>query len=78
MLPPFGHNLPQTPKNAFPSLPTTPPPMYTPPSTPLQPDLLEDLLAQLQALHPHLDFPPIPERGDLQLYRVRHSKYFFA
>lgn len=52
--------------------------MYTPPSTPLQPDLLEDLLAQLQALHPHLDFPPIPERGDLQLYRVRHSKYFFA
>jgi DNA-directed RNA polymerase len=44
----------------------------------VQPGLLEDLVAQLQAHHPHLEFPPIPARGDLQLHRVKNSKYFFS
>jgi DNA-directed RNA polymerase len=44
----------------------------------LQPDLLQDLLAQLQAQHPGLEFPPIPERGQLSVHRVRNSRYFFS
>jgi DNA-directed RNA polymerase len=39
---------------------------------------LENLVEQLQSMHPNLEFPPIPERGDLALYRVRNSKYFFS
>jgi DNA-directed RNA polymerase len=35
-------------------------------------------VAQLQAKHPTLQFPPIPERGNLALYKVKHSKYFFS
>jgi hypothetical protein len=45
---------------------------------PLQPDLLQDLLAQLQAQHPGLEFPPIPDRGQLSVARVNSSRYFFS
>lgn len=40
--------------------------------------LLEDLLAQLQAAHPDITFPPLPARGKLELEKVRQSTYFFS
>eukprot|EP00879_Flechtneria_rotunda_P019637 GHRR01020633.1.p1 GENE.GHRR01020633.1~~GHRR01020633.1.p1 ORF type:complete len:333 (+),score=114.88 GHRR01020633.1:210-1208(+) len=43
-----------------------------------QPDLLEDLLSQLQRQHPNVEFPPIPVRGKLVTSRVRNSRYFFS
>lgn len=35
-------------------------------------------MEQLQAKHPGLEIPPIPERGHLALHKVKHSKYFFS
>eukprot|EP00882_Tetradesmus_deserticola_P011851 GHRQ01012543.1.p1 GENE.GHRQ01012543.1~~GHRQ01012543.1.p1 ORF type:complete len:179 (+),score=85.87 GHRQ01012543.1:205-741(+) len=43
-----------------------------------EPDLLQDLLGQLQAQHPGLEFPPIPARGELSVASVRNSRYFFS
>jgi DNA-directed RNA polymerase len=40
--------------------------------------LLEDLLAQLTAAHPGLVFQDVPARGELQVERVKASKYFFS
>jgi hypothetical protein len=40
--------------------------------------LLEDLLAQMQAAHPDIEFPPLPARGALDLEKVRQSTYFFS
>ena len=39
--------------------------------------LLEELLASWKARHPNIEFPPLPERGDLDLSAVRQSIYFF-
>lgn len=43
-----------------------------------EPDLLQDLLRQLQQQHPGLQFPPIPERGSLAVAKVKQSRYFFS
>ncbi len=40
--------------------------------------LLHDLREQLQAQHPHLTFPPVPETGDLAVQKVKQSRYFFS
>ncbi|XP_074274815.1 DNA-directed RNA polymerase 1B, mitochondrial-like isoform X2 [Silene latifolia] len=39
--------------------------------------ILESLLESFQTSYPHLQFPPIPERGDLDLRDVLESRYFF-
>eukprot|EP00003_Mantamonas_plastica_P007200 TRINITY_DN16020_c0_g1_i1.p1 TRINITY_DN16020_c0_g1~~TRINITY_DN16020_c0_g1_i1.p1 ORF type:complete len:167 (-),score=39.89 TRINITY_DN16020_c0_g1_i1:19-519(-) len=39
--------------------------------------LLEDLLESFKARYPHLEFPELPEVGDLDLELVRESDYFF-
>jgi DNA-directed RNA polymerase len=48
------------------------------PIIPSQPDVLEDLLAQFQAAHPDIRFPPVPKRGQLNVARVKLSRYFFS
>lgn len=40
--------------------------------------LLADLAAELEAAHPGLALPPVPETGDLDLEQVRASPYFFS
>jgi len=40
--------------------------------------LLENLLAELQAEHPDIDFPPLPPRGELSLGDIREATYFFS
>ncbi|KAI3854603.1 hypothetical protein MKX03_005199 [Papaver bracteatum] len=39
--------------------------------------ILENLLASFQKCFPTLDFPPLPERGDLDLKEVLKSPFFF-
>jgi len=39
--------------------------------------LLEDLRDQFVTNYPTLDFPPVPERGSLDLRLVLQSPYFF-
>ena len=39
--------------------------------------ILEDLRSALMEKYPHIEFPPIPARGDLRLEEVRESQYFF-
>ena len=39
--------------------------------------VLEDLRDSLQMRYPDIEFPPVPERGQLNLDLVRSSKYFF-
>lgn len=39
--------------------------------------VLEDLRDSLQMRYPDIEFPPVPQRGDLDLDLVRSSKYFF-
>jgi DNA-directed RNA polymerase len=39
--------------------------------------ILENLLESFEQSFPHLDFPPLPERGDLDLKVVLDSPYFF-
>jgi DNA-directed RNA polymerase len=41
-------------------------------------DLLGDLLRQLKQQLQHVDFPDLPERGDLKVERVLNSRYFFS
>lgn len=47
-----------------------------------QPGLLEDLHQQLQQqlaeADPSLPLPDIPERGSLNVHRVKMSRYFFS
>lgn len=40
--------------------------------------LLEDLRQSLQRRCPEVDFPPLPERGDLDMKLVLESPYFFS
>jgi DNA-directed RNA polymerase len=40
--------------------------------------ILEDLLALLEMRFPLLEFPPVPQRGELDLELVKKSEYFFA
>ena len=40
--------------------------------------LLEDLEASFKARHPTLEFPAMPERGELDIEKVRESVYFFS
>ena len=39
--------------------------------------VLEDLLDSLQVRFPHIVFPPVPTRGNLNMCNVRDSTYFF-
>uniref|UniRef100_A0A1J3DZF0 DNA-directed RNA polymerase n=1 Tax=Noccaea caerulescens TaxID=107243 RepID=A0A1J3DZF0_NOCCA len=39
--------------------------------------ILENLLESFEESFPHLEFPPLPERGDLDLKVVLESPYFF-
>ncbi|KAL6863818.1 hypothetical protein ACP4OV_016721 [Aristida adscensionis] len=39
--------------------------------------ILENLLESFEKSFPHLDFPPLPERGDFDLKDVLESPYFF-
>lgn len=39
--------------------------------------ILENLLESFEKSFPYLDFPPLPERGDLDLKLVLDSSYFF-
>lgn len=39
--------------------------------------ILEDLLESLQLRYPSVEFPPIPNRGNLNLELVKESKFFF-
>ena len=39
--------------------------------------LLQNLLASFQEMYPDLEFPPLPEFGNLDLEEVRNSLYFF-
>ncbi|CAM9885833.1 unnamed protein product [Discosporangium mesarthrocarpum] len=39
--------------------------------------ILEDLHRSLCLRFPKVDFPPVPERGSLELKSVKDSKYFF-
>lgn len=41
-------------------------------------DLLADLVAELEAAHPGIKLPPLPPRGQLDVSRVRRSRYFFS
>ena len=45
-------------------------------------DLLGDLVRELKQLmleeHGHVDFPDLPDRGDLKVERVLSSRYFFS
>lgn len=40
--------------------------------------LLEDLRNSFMRRYPEAEFPPIPERGEFNLERVKDSVYFFA
>jgi DNA-directed RNA polymerase len=40
--------------------------------------VLEDFREELCMKYPSVTFPPIPERGTLQLEDVMHSPYFFS
>jgi DNA-directed RNA polymerase len=39
--------------------------------------LLEELRNSLMLRFPHVEFPPVPSRGNLDLDRVMLSDYFF-
>jgi DNA-directed RNA polymerase, mitochondrial len=39
--------------------------------------VLEDLHRGLQLRFPQIEFPPVPDRGALDLQKVRESAYFF-
>ncbi|PRP84512.1 DNA-dependent RNA polymerase [Planoprotostelium fungivorum] len=39
--------------------------------------LLENLLQEFHKAYPEVEFPPLPEKGDLDLREVQKSKYFF-
>jgi DNA-directed RNA polymerase len=39
--------------------------------------ILEDLLSELRMRYPEISFPELPERGQLELEKVKSSKYFF-
>ena len=40
--------------------------------------LLEDLEASFKTRHPNIRIPPLPERGDLDIDKVKDSVYFFS
>lgn len=40
--------------------------------------ILDDLYDSFCLRYPYVDIPPVPERGDLDLEKVRQSQYFFA
>jgi DNA-directed RNA polymerase len=40
--------------------------------------LLEQLLEELREQHPNVEFPPIPEKGELDINCVLDSEYFFS
>jgi DNA-directed RNA polymerase len=40
-------------------------------------DLLGQLRDSLSLRFPHLDFPPVPARGNLDIRKVQESRYFF-
>ena len=40
--------------------------------------LLEKLKAYLEKEHPHLDFPPVPAQGKLDLEEVKRATFFFS
>lgn len=40
--------------------------------------LLQDLLSQFEEQHPGIEFPEIPSTGDLDLFEVLSSPYFFC
>mmetsp|Transcript_11809 Transcript_11809/g.47643 ORF Transcript_11809/g.47643 Transcript_11809/m.47643 type:complete len:339 (-) Transcript_11809:179-1195(-) len=40
--------------------------------------ILEDLEASFRLRYPHLDFPPIPDRGELDITQVLDAPYFFS
>lgn len=40
--------------------------------------ILENLLDSLQQRHPHIEFPPLPPRGTLDLDEVKRATYFFS
>ena len=39
--------------------------------------LLEDLRDSLEMRFPEIDFPPLPERGTLDIQKVKESQFFF-
>jgi DNA-directed RNA polymerase 1, mitochondrial len=39
--------------------------------------ILENFLESLVIRYPDVSFPPVPEKGNLDLNRVRDSLYFF-
>lgn len=41
-------------------------------------DLLRDLEAQLKASYPGIELPPLPPRGNLDVSRIKKSRYFFS
>ena len=43
-----------------------------------QEPILEILLKQFQETYPNIDFPPVPELGDLDINEVRKAPYFFS
>ena len=43
-----------------------------------QTDILEDFAESLSVLYPGVEFPPLPERGDLDLNVVKTSPFFFS
>jgi len=40
--------------------------------------ILEDLRQSFVTRFPHINFPPLPPRGTLDLNKIRESKYFFS
>jgi DNA-directed RNA polymerase len=40
--------------------------------------LLEKLRKSFEVRYPHLDFPPVPDKGSLDLNEVKKSTYFFS
>lgn len=59
---------------------TRPPQPPHPPSAPTHPPqpLLEELLSEFQRLYPGIEFPPLPQRGELDLANIREATYFFS
>lgn len=40
--------------------------------------LLENLRSSFEIRYPHLTFPPVPNKGNLDLNEVKKSTYFFS
>lgn len=40
--------------------------------------LLEKLLTEFQSLYPGIEFPPVPDKGELDLDQLREATYFFS